>query len=1063
MSKTLRTVGMIAGAIALVATGVGAFAGGALAASATSIATYATVAAGVANLGAAATANNKPPPVRGTVTQILISPDAPMPYVMGEGYYAGILRHDTAYGATLKKVPNPNRWMVMVYSGAGPVQAITPYVDQGSDLSYYSTFMDTVTRLGATPDTVMTPPYGTAPGWDANSKLSGNAAIGWNLKFDKDGQRYASGLPQIGAYGQWVKVYDPRLDDTYPGGSGAHRLGNETTYTWSENPALHAATYAYGRYQSSKRVFGAGLPSAAIDWASVVAWANTCDTNVWKIFGVIYEPMPETRWPNLKDICAAGGAVPIFSSGVLSFHYAAPRVALDTFTEVDLAEGTGSVTAMTSRRTRLNTIVPKYRSSAHNWEMVAATNTVSDAAYVTEDGEERRAEWPFNLVKHGNQAAQLAGYVLADGRELQPITLTFGHRVREYRPGECVHLEIPSLALDHDAIILTREFNPATMATTFTFISETAAKHAWALGRTATAPPTATLTPQTPAERDDVAAGVGLNPNDALIRTALVKNPRDVSDVARELLIATDVGANVTISVARHDWDYPDGEPDVTRALGTITGLSFATTYYVYFDDATLANTAPTYVATTDLNTGINSTANPGRHPLGVIVTPADGAAATEGGPVPGYGYIPEASVPSFVLDAATDFTASNNRNATTPAAPTVLTTGTAIDHTGRAGFNSSNTDGSVNISFEWDINAAAGTYDGHEVSHFRTVSSAPYVIGGASAAAEDRKFVLPGFSGTWVNGAPSDLWHTFGVRCYRVVDNDIYDTWAAGNPGLAATTTKPVIVSAWVQPTLAAEDPYRPSANVPYMGDISGTVGYAPVAYTGDLVVRVKFSWAGTLVAGQLFKYQIKRMKGNTDVSSSATWSVTTVGHAATISNGLLTITGFGSYDGYVLVTSTYEGIAVEHLIPIELEFSGPPLALATTRSIGEVFGGAGLNSTSYTTYSGILAVTTGATGSIALNCYYGAAAEAAGSTQLRFKLQRRTGGGAWSDVANTAHVAVAFDARYPLAVAGGLKYVVTGLPTSTVYEFQVQVRREAVSTATGRFYGKLFAARGY
>ena len=53
-------------------------------------------------------------------------------------------------------------------------------------------------------------------------------------------------LPQLGAYGQWVKAYDPRLDSSFPGGSGSHVLGDESTYEWTENPALHAATYAYG-------------------------------------------------------------------------------------------------------------------------------------------------------------------------------------------------------------------------------------------------------------------------------------------------------------------------------------------------------------------------------------------------------------------------------------------------------------------------------------------------------------------------------------------------------------------------------------------------------------------------------------------------------------------------------------------------------------------------------------------------------------------------------------------------------------------------------------------------
>ena len=199
MSGVLKAIGTIAGAVALVATGIGAFAaaGSALAATAGSIATYAGLAAGVANIGSAALA--KPPRASGSVTSVVIAPEAPTPYVMGEGYFAGVLRYQRSYGATLKKVPNPYRFMVCVYSGGGPVHSITPYVDQGAISSWYSGFLYTGTNLGACPDTALTPQFSGAPGWTTSSKLSGKACIGWSLKFDKDGKRFASGVPQLRA------------------------------------------------------------------------------------------------------------------------------------------------------------------------------------------------------------------------------------------------------------------------------------------------------------------------------------------------------------------------------------------------------------------------------------------------------------------------------------------------------------------------------------------------------------------------------------------------------------------------------------------------------------------------------------------------------------------------------------------------------------------------------------------------------------------------------------------------------------------------------------------------
>ena len=506
-------IGTIAGAVALVATGVGAFAaaGSALAGTAGSIATYAGLAAGVANIGSGLL--YKPPPARGSVAQIMIAPDAPTPYVMGEGLVGGVLRYQRSYGATLNKVPNPYRFMAVVYSGAGPVESITPYVDQSAVSSWYSGFLYTDTQLGACPEPdALAPQWAGAPGWGAGSKLSGKAAIGWSLKFDKDGKRFASGVPQLGAYGRWVKVYDPRLDSSRPGGLGPCRLGIEATYVWSENPALHAGTYAFGRFQNGKRIMGIGLAADAVDWGNVAAWANVCEDNGWRLFGAVYEP--GDRFQNLRDICAAGSAEPILGSDGLRFHYDAPRVALDTITAADLVEDQDhEVTAMATWAQRVNTVFPKYRSAAHNWEMIPAA-AVQVPTYLAEDGEVKQVEWPFNLVKDADQAAQLARYRLENSRELQPIVLRCTQRVSVYRPGDCLTLDLAAqLGLSGKAVVLKREISPSNMSVTLTLIGETEGKHAFALGETVI-PPASPALSQTGQQRDELGYIVSPVPED---------------------------------------------------------------------------------------------------------------------------------------------------------------------------------------------------------------------------------------------------------------------------------------------------------------------------------------------------------------------------------------------------------------------------------------------------------------------------------------------------------------------------------------------------------------------
>ena len=455
----------------------------------------------MANIGSQSLA--KPPPARGSVSQMIIQANAPQPYVMGEGYFSGVLRHRTGYGGKVDGVENPYLFDAVVYSGGGPVESISPRVDYSTIPNWYNGYLYTDTQLGACPEPdALAPQWAGATGWGSAYKLSGQAAIGWSFKFDKKGKKFASGLPLTGAYIEGVKVYDPRLDSTRPGGSGSHRIDDESTWAYSENPALHAGTYAYGRHQNGKRTFGIGLPADAIDWDVIAAWANVCETNGWTIFGVIYEP--GDRWQNLKDICFAGSADPI-PGPILSFRYDAPAVSLDTVTEEDIADEPMSVVAMQSYRDRINVVKPARRSEAHNWEIVQDA-AVSVSEYITEDGEERPVEWPFNCVKDEDQAAQLAAYKLVNARELHPIELTCMPRMRAYRPGDCLHLDLPQLGLDTDAIVLRREIDPATMKVRLTLIGETPEKHAYALGLTGTAPPTPALG-QTSQERDETAFG----------------------------------------------------------------------------------------------------------------------------------------------------------------------------------------------------------------------------------------------------------------------------------------------------------------------------------------------------------------------------------------------------------------------------------------------------------------------------------------------------------------------------------------------------------------------------
>lgn len=498
MSKVLRTVAKVAtvvAAVAAVATTFGAALPAiAIGAGSISIASAASAVALVAGTVGSITA--KKPKAVGTTNQFALDPQTGIPYAIGRTFIGGRLAHVEGYGGTT----NPYRSSVIVFGGGGPYEQIeSVLVDRtpvtfsgGAATGYYSGFMWFGSQLGATPEAAaLSAPVGGFPNWTASHKLSGYCAGIWTVKFDTKGKVFASGTPEFGIVAKAAKVYDPRLDSTFPGGSGTCRALVESTYVWSENGILQGLTWALGRWQNGKRALGVGLPVADIDVQAFVDAANNADANGWKA-GALIDASGD-KWAVLQTMLQAGGAEPLDLGGLLSLRFDGPKVSLATLTADDLADGEIKVPAMKTWRDRINGVIPRYRSEAHNWEMIPAS-AVRGSTYETEDGEQRTREIEYYCVQNVTQAAQHAGYLIANSREIDGIELPFKLRAIGYRPGDCVTINIPEAGLTNQPVVITgRTLDPITTTVGLTCRTETAAKHAFALGRTATPPPSATI------------------------------------------------------------------------------------------------------------------------------------------------------------------------------------------------------------------------------------------------------------------------------------------------------------------------------------------------------------------------------------------------------------------------------------------------------------------------------------------------------------------------------------------------------------------------------------------
>lgn len=187
-----------------------------------------------------------------------------------------------------------------------------------------------------------------------------------------------------------------------------------------------------------------------------------------------------------------------------------------------------------------------------------------------------------------------------------------------------------------------------------------------------------------------------------------------------------------------------------------------------------------------------------------------DGSKVTiDGGSLTITGGLPKSQMDSTATSTwdsvATNFNNNNDRISTLPANPSIATDGSAIDHT-------INTDGSCDISFEWVFNATgnAGNVDGFYVYVYAGNSSGSYSFGTSTSNEQvlsvpyDKRAVI-------IRGVAANLFYTFGIQAYRMVDTDI--------------NSSGILKSAIIKSTATGEDPYQPATSVAFAGDITGTI----------------------------------------------------------------------------------------------------------------------------------------------------------------------------------------------------------------------------------------------
>lgn len=567
----------------------------------------------------------------GRPVQFTADPNAPIPLVMGRMGTGGLIV------AQLLSGPNAgnkfeNFFGVLSFAGdAGPVEAIESFSANDNILEFdagthqpsgtfhlYDHVMFQWTQLGAVGDAAFTAHEYTPTDWTGNHKFTGYCGFQWVLR--ESPKKYPGGEPVPLWIVKGPSVYDPRQDDTYPGGAGDQRGDDPTTWidmTAKYNPFLQALAWARGWRNNGILCLGAGLPDAGIEFADFVEGANVCDDNGWTISGMVYSNDP--KFTVLEQMLRAGGGRPV-TGATLGCTVQQPRTSIATLTGADI-DGFPSLSTVKGWKDTFNTVTVKCLQEAQGWKMVSVGRVeVSD--YVTADGSEvRTEEIEFPYVPDAAQAAQLAVYDAGESREGGPYVLPLRPYFIGLRAGDCISLVEAAFGIPTaiKLVVSRRSREPMTGTRVVTCWEETAAKHTLALA--------ASLTPTAP----------GVTPPDLPVDIAIIFNSYVIGTA---VLSAADVGTTATVTVAAHVRRYSDGDVDVDA--GTVTGLAFATGYFIYYDDSLRDGGAVTYAATVTANDALTSSDNPARHMVGYIMTPADGAADTGGGGATPPGWNPD-------------------------------------------------------------------------------------------------------------------------------------------------------------------------------------------------------------------------------------------------------------------------------------------------------------------------------------------------------------------------------------------------------------------------------------
>jgi len=630
--------------------------------------------------------------------------------------------------------------------------------------------------------------------WDSTGQGKGIAYLifGATLTDNSAENTWRGGYPQaIRALVTGKKVYDPRRDPsqtTVYDGLGAQSMYDDTSWEWSENPILCTMDYI------TDTKLGMGFSKTRFDMEQIAEDADYCDALVsipdsgtqkrYTCNGTLLTTVDHKS--NIAALLSSCNGRIRYAQGkfqIYAHRWVAPvaAAAIDT----TWLRGDVSVKSGPEKSQRHNTIRVYYTDPEQEYKVVQTIDVTASSYVARDNGEVLLKEIQSPFTNNDYMAQRLALNLLQQTDEQKTIHLPCNYKATQIGIHQEATVTIPELGYaDKIFRCIGWKFNDITDEGGVDLIMQEDSSGAYA--------------DPSPASYATKSGGVITYPTD------FVPAP-------------TGAAIKQTVGGIEVYWTMP--EPSTAWSVVQVwvsTSNSRASAVKV----AELRGSSYTYIPATtdDIYYFWIRAERDGVYSDWVPNTTTTTLQATAGGYV--------------------DFDSQNNRNANPISAPTISTSGAAVDASYTLNSLSSN------VSFEWTWAYDEATIDGFFVYVYDSSSSSAHTMGSTPVA--ERKFTVPrDVRAIILYDVDATRYYTFGVQAYRVVDPDVA---ASGQ-----------IVSSISQPTISAENPFRPATSGSAGIAILNTITLNPTKYifsvaysTGAIQSLERFASDGWLTAGE-------------------------------------------------------------------------------------------------------------------------------------------------------------------------------------------------------------------